>query len=144
MSFWTIFYPFTPYNLENYKFEKTNKQTKKRRRKILLFTYVYHKWQSYHVWFLRYGVQQKQNFWWFLAVFCPSILQTTPQKNENILKKWKKMPKDFITLHMCTINDNHMMYGFWNKKHGRHNFLSFWAIFLNTMKNQENVRWGLW
>ena len=50
------------------------------------------------------------------------------------------MPKDFITLHMCTINDNHMMYGFWNKKHGRHNFLSFWAIFLNTMKNQENVR----
>ena len=50
------------------------------------------------------------------------------------------MPKDFITLHMCTINDNHMMYGFWDKKHDRHNILSFWAIFLNTMKNQENVR----
>ena len=32
-------------------------------------------------------------------------------------------------LHMCTINDSHMMYGSWDMEHDRHNFLSFWTIF---------------
>ena len=31
-------------------------------------------------------------------------------KNQNF-EKMKKMPGDIIILHMCTINDNHMMYG---------------------------------
>ena len=26
------------------------------------FTFVYHEWQSYNVWFLRYGVQQAKSF----------------------------------------------------------------------------------
>ena len=30
---------------------------------------------------------------------------------------------------MCTINGNHLMYGFWNKESDRNNFLSFWNIF---------------
>ena len=41
----------------------------------------------------------------------------------------KKNPGDFILLHMCTINENHMMYGSWNMRSNRHNFLSFWTIF---------------
>ena len=31
-------------------------------------------------------------------------------KNQNF-EKMKKRPGDIIILHMCTINDNHMMYG---------------------------------
>ena len=30
---------------------------------------------------------------------------------------------------MCTINDNHMMYGSWDMEHNKHNFLSFWTNF---------------
>ena len=41
----------------------------------------------------------------------------------------KKTPTAIIILHMCTINDNHMMYGCWDRKHDRQNFLSFWTIF---------------
>ena len=48
-SFWTVFYPFTPYGLRKSKFWKNEKTT---------WTYyhstqVYHKWQSYDVWFLK-------------------------------------------------------------------------------------------
>ena len=73
----------------------------------------------------------------------------------------KKPPGDIITLHMCTINDNHMMYGSWNMERDRqffvildrlhitdmahnrcHCYFSFWAIFLpfylcNSPKNQN-------
>ena len=40
---------------------------------------------------------------------------------------------------MCTINENHMMYGSIDMDHDRPNFLSFWAIFcpftpLTTLK----------
>ena len=34
-----------------------------------------------------------------------------------------------IILHMCTINDNHMMYVSWDAKRDRQNFLSFLTIF---------------
>ena len=29
---------------------------------------------------------------------------------------------------MCTINENHMMYGSWDKEHDRQNFFSIWTI----------------
>ena len=41
----------------------------------------------------------------------------------------KKTPKDIIILCMCTINDSHMMHGYWNMECSRHNFLSFWTVF---------------
>ena len=34
----------------------------------------------------------------------------------------KKMSGDII-LHMCTINENHVMYGSWDMEHNRHFFL---------------------
>ena len=40
----------------------------------------------------------------------------------------KKPPGDII-LHMCTINNNHIMYGSWDIKCDRQTFLSFWTIF---------------
>ena len=41
----------------------------------------------------------------------------------------KKSPGNIIILHMCTINDNHMMHGSWDIECDRQNFLSFWTIF---------------
>ena len=35
----------------------------------------------------------------------------------------------FIILHICTINDNHMLYGSWEMECDTHNFLSFWTVF---------------
>ena len=41
----------------------------------------------------------------------------------------KKILGDIIILHMCTINENHMMYGSWDKECHRQNLFSFWTIF---------------
>ena len=72
------------------------------------FTYVYHKWQSYDIWFLRYGVRQTE-FFCFWTIFCPFTPLTT--QKIKILQKWKKTTGDMIILHMCTINNNHVMNG---------------------------------
>ena len=53
----------------------------------------------------------------------------------------KKPPGDIIILNRCNINDNHMMYGSWDTKHNRKNFLSFWTTFCpftppNNPKNE--------
>ena len=62
----------------------------------------------------------------FWAIFCPfSSLITWEIK----ILKLKKTPGDIISLHICTINDNHTMHGFWNMEWDRHNFLSFWTVF---------------
>ena len=37
--------------------------------------------------------------------------------------------EDIIFLHMCTINDNHMMYGSWDMEYDRQKFLSFRTFF---------------
>ena len=63
----------------------------------------------------------------FGPFFCPFNPPNNP-KTQNF-KKLKKMPGDIIILHMCTINDNHIMYGSWDMKCDRQNFLSFWTIF---------------
>ena len=77
--------------------------------------------------FLRYGVQRTE----FLVILDCFLLfyPLNNPKNQNF-QKMKKKPGDIITLHMCTINDNHMMYGSWDmKRDGQQNFLSFWTIF---------------
>ena len=63
--------------------------------------------------------------------------------------KLKKTPGDIIILHICTINHNHMMYGFWDMECDRQNFLSFWTIFCpfthykprksKSWKNEKNT-----
>ena len=68
----------------------------------------------------------RQNFLSFWAIFCPFRPLTT--RKLKILKL-KKTPGDIIVLHICTINDNHMMYGSWDMERNRQNFLSFWTIF---------------
>ena len=58
----------------------------------------------------------------------------------------KTTPGDIIISHMCTKNDNHMMYGSWDMKHDGHNFLSFWTLFcpftpLTTWKIKILKKW---
>ena len=54
------------------------------------------------------------NFLSFSTIFCPFTLLATWK-----MKLWKnkKTPRDIIILHMCTIHENHMMYGSWDMEH---------------------------
>ena len=118
LSIWTVFCPFT----KRSKFWKN--KTKPWR--YYHFTQEYHKWQSYDVWFLRHWVRQTELFV-ILDNFLPFYLLNNP-KNQNF-EKMKKTPGDIIILNECTLNDNHMMYGSWDMKCDRQNFLSFSTIF---------------
>ena len=75
------------------------------------FTHAYQKWKSYDVWFLRYGVQQTE-FFVILDCILP-FYSPNNTKNHNF-EKMNKTPGDIIILHICTKNDNHMMYGSWD------------------------------
>ena len=140
---------------------------------------MYHKWQSYDAWFLRYGAWRTDfcvildHFFFFflpltiwkikilknwrkhseissfytsvpkimIMLYCSldmvcngcncyfsfwAIFAFLPHQN---LRTIKKTPGDIIILHRCTINDNHMMYGYWDMERDGQNFLSFWTIF---------------
>ena len=116
------FLPFYPSNNLKYQNFWNNEYNTQR---YYHFTHVYCKWQSYDVWFLRYGVLQTESF-----VISNHFLHFYPlnnPKNENF-EKTKTLPGDIIILHMCTINDNHMMYGSWDLEHDWWNFLSFWTL----------------
>ena len=87
---------------------------------------MYYKWRPYNIWFLKYNTQQTKVFdimGHFLSFHSPDDLE-----NQNF-EKLKKLPGDIIILHMCNINDNHMMYVSWDMEHNRQNFLSFWTVF---------------
>ena len=79
-----------------------------------------HKWQSYDVWFRRYGVWQ--NFLSYCTIFCPF----TPLKTRKI----KILPGDTIIFNKCIKNHDHMLYCSWDMACDRCNcYFSFWAIF---------------
>ena len=63
-----------------------------------------------------------QNFFLILDGFLP-FYPTNNTDSQNF-QKVKKTPGDIITLNMCTINDNHIMY-FPEIRNTRDNFLSF-------------------
>ena len=64
------------------------------------FIHVYHKWQSYNAWFLRYEARQTE-FFVILGYFLPFYPSNSP-KNQNEKKKMKNMHGDIIILHKCT------------------------------------------
>ena len=106
LSFWTIFCPFSTLKIQKNKIFKKWKK----RQEILSFYKLYHKWWSYDdVWFLRYPAPDNY-------------------ENQNF-ERMKKTTGDII-LHMCIINEDHMMYGSWDMEHKRHKFLSVWSFFL--------------
>ena len=97
-----------------------------------------HNHMMYLFWDIGY---ERHNFLSFWAIFCPFTPLLTPK-----IKIWNtrhKNPGDIIILHMCAINENHMMYGSWDIRHNKQNFLSFWTIFctfnpLTTKKKKKN------
>ena len=79
------FLPFQPLdNLENQNFN-----IEKNTWRYYHFTHLHYKWQSYDVWFLRYGAQQTELFLSFWAAFCPF----TPlwSQESKFLKNEKKI-----------------------------------------------------
>ena len=113
--------------LKSKKNSKLWKNEKKNTWRYCRFTHVHHKWQSYDVWFLRYGA------WWteffvILDHFLP-FYPNRNQKNQNF-EKMKKTRRDIIILHKCTKNHDHMLHCSWDTTRDRCNFyFSFWAIF---------------
>ena len=118
---WAFFALLPPNNLQNQNLEKLKKGSWDVI--ILHMCTKNHDHMMYGSWDIRHNGQ----FFVILAIFCTLTLLTT-QKS----KFWKnnENPGDSIILHLCTTNDNHMMYGSSNMEHNRHNFLSFWAIFV--------------
>ena len=115
------FLPSYPLTTHKKKFEKNEKNTWK----YYQITHVYHKWQSYDLWFLRY-----EAWWTKLFVILDCYLSFYPPNNpENQhFEILKKTPGDIIILYICTINDNYMIYGSSDMKHDGQNFLPFRII----------------
>ena len=107
LSFWNIFCFFTPsVDPENQNFQKKWENT----------------WGMYGSWDTKCNRQDFLSFW---TIFCPFTPLYWPRK---FLKKLRKTPEDII-LQICTINDNHRLYGSSDMEHDRQNFLSFWTVF---------------
>ena len=133
------FLPFYPPNNLKIKIWKNEKPTSRHYH----FTHVHHKFQSHDAWFLRYGAWRTELFV-ILGHFLHFYPSNNP-KNHNF-KKLRKTPGDNIVLQMCTINDNHMMYGSWDMKRDGQNFLSFWIVFcpftlITTWKTKILKKW---
>ena len=124
LSFWTFFCLLPPYGPKKSKFWKDENNTWR----YYHFPDVYQKWQSYNVWFLRYGVWQTELF-----VILDHFLPFTPiwTQKIKILKKWKKKPWRYY--HFPNMCHNWQSYDVWFLRLLRVTdriFLSFWAVFL--------------
>ena len=118
--------PPSPHTNNNPKNENFEKMKKLPGDIIILHIHVHHKWRSYDISLLKYNMRQTEvsTFW---AIFCPfSPLATWKIKISTL----QKIPGDIIILRICTINDNHMMYGSWDMEPDRHNFFVILDRFL--------------
>ena len=141
LSFWTISFLFTP--LTTWKI-KIFKKFKKAPGDIIILHLctISDNHIIYGSWDMERDGRNFLSFWTIFFLFTP--LTTWEIK---ILKKSKKTPGDIIILHMCTINDNHIMYGSWDMERDGRNFLSFWTNFctfnpLKTQKIQILKKWS--
>ena len=84
------------------------------------------------------------NFFVILGHFLHFYNTSNPENKKN--GKMYKMLGDIILLHMCTINEGHVMYGSWDTRHDGQSFLSFWAIFypLTLLITQKSKQWKKW
>ena len=141
LSFWAIFCLFNSLHLNNSEKQSFEKMKKAFGDVIILnlcnkkhdhMMYAYSDMECLH----------RHNFLSFQAIFCSFAPLLTPEI--KICNKCKKSPGDIILLHMCTINQDHMMYGSWDMKFNRQNFFVILGNFLsfyppNTLKN-ENIK----
>ena len=122
LSFWIVL-PFYPQNnLKNQNFEKILKMPGDII--ILHMCTINDNHMMYGSWHIKHDGHNFLSFWFIFCTFIPLTTQKI-----KILKKWKKTPEDITTLHMCTLNENHMMYGSWDMERDRHNFCHFGLFF---------------
>ena len=142
LPFRAILCPFTPITTQKIKILKIWKKTPGGLIILNMSTInenhiMYESWDMEH---------DRQNFFSFWTIFCP-FTPPPPNNPENQnFEKMKKNDVDIIILHKCTINDNHMIYGSWDMKCNRLNFLSSWAIFcsfspLTARKMKISQKW---
>ena len=97
---------------------------------------MYHKWQSYDVWFLRYRTRQTE----FLVTLDSPFTPLTTRKIK-ILKKWENY-LEILSFYTCVPKMTIIwyVYGSWDIKLDRQNFLSFWTVFwpFTTQKIKPN------
>ena len=113
---------FPPNNPKNHYFEKKGKKCLE----ILSFyTYMCTKNEDHDIRFPKYKLQLTG-----ISVILGHFLPFQPLTTGKIkILKLKKTPGNIIILHICTINDNHMIYGSRGMECNLQNFLSFWNIF---------------
>ena len=94
----------SPYNPENQNFKNPNE--------VSGDVIISHKCtiNADHIMYGSWDIRHSgQSFLSFRVIFC-LLTNLTTQKNQNFEKRNKK-PGYIIILHLCTTNDNHMMYG---------------------------------
>ena len=104
LSFWS-FFALSALENQDFKIEKNTWRYH--------FTHLHHKWQSYDVWFLRYGVRQTE-FFVILDDFLP-FYPLMDQENQN----FEKMKKS-IWRYYCYRNVYHkwQSYDVWFLRYG--------------------------
>ena len=120
LSFWAILYSFTLLTIQEITILKKMKKTLEDIKLKLCTTNDDH--MIYGSWDVESNIH---NFLLFWAIFCPFTPLTT--RKIKILKKNKKTLY-FIISHLCTTNENRMMYVSWDMESNRHDFLSIWTI----------------
>ena len=111
--------PLPPNYPKNQNFEE-KKKMKRMPGHIILLTYkctINEDHMIYGPWNIRWDRQKFSLFWDISSPFSP--LKTWKIKILTL----KKTPGYIIILHICTVNDNHMMYSSWHMEQDRHNFL---------------------
>ena len=137
-QFWVIFCPFTSLKpRKNQKFEKMKKITWDII--ILQMCTINDDHMIYSPWDTEWD---GHNF--FFLVILGHFLHFNPPKNpkNQNFEKMKTTPGGIIILHMCTINDHHMMYASWDMECDRQNFFVIPGQFLpfyltHDWKNQN-------
>ena len=90
------------------------------------------------------GRMRQAEIFVILDLFLP--FYPSPPKKSSL-----EQPGDIILLHLCSINEGHVIYDSWNIRHDRQNFLSFWTIIcpfttltirkIKVLKNWKKNTW---
>ena len=137
-----FFPPFTPLTTAESKFWKNEKSN------WICHHFTHCTNNHYHMMYVSWYMEcTRHTFLSFWVTVCPFSPLLTPKI--KIWKKCKNLVELFILLHVCTINEDHMMYGSWDIRCDK-SFLSFWAIFcpltplttlnIKILKNEKNAR----
>ena len=135
LSFWAIFCPFTSLRTQK---NKILKKWKKHLDMSSFYTCIKnHNHRMYASWDMDCD---RHNFLYHFESFFALLPHYWPQR-----LRFEKNAQN-ILFHMCTINEDHMMYDSWDIRHDSQSFLSFWTIFcpltlLTTWKIKILKKW---